>query len=116
MLRPRSCKSEHDDTKFYLLTFVECDNIPNNRDDIPSSEITMHYPHLKKLRGSIPPTEEHCQSLLLIERDLIEAHHVLKQRLGVSRSPFAQKLKLGCVIIGHTYIDKQTVPLESARR
>ncbi|CAG2243926.1 unnamed protein product [Mytilus edulis] len=72
----------------------------------------MHHPHLKELRGSIPPIEERCQILLLIGRDLIEAHHVLEQRLGPSRTPFAQKLRLGWVIIGNTYIDKQTVPIE----
>ncbi|XP_063402324.1 uncharacterized protein LOC134686584 [Mytilus trossulus] len=72
----------------------------------------MHHPHLKELGGSILPIEERCQILLLIGRDLIEAHHVLEQRLGPSRTPFAQKLRLGWVIIGNTYIDKQTVPIK----
>ncbi|XP_076102049.1 uncharacterized protein LOC143071561 [Mytilus galloprovincialis] len=105
-------KSVHSDVQFDLPTLIECNNIPNNRDEIPTPEVAMHHPHLKELRGSIPPIKERCQILLLIGRDLIEAHHVLEQRLGPSRTPFAQKLRLGWVIIGNTYIDKQTVPIE----
>ncbi|XP_052069035.1 uncharacterized protein LOC127708232 [Mytilus californianus] len=67
--------------KFDLPVLIECDDIPNNRDEIPTPEVTMHHPHLKELRGSIPPIEENCQILLLIGRDLIEAHHVLDQRI-----------------------------------
>ncbi|XP_076113586.1 uncharacterized protein LOC143081749 [Mytilus galloprovincialis] len=105
-------KSVHSDVQFDLPTLIECNNIPNNRDEIPTPEVAMHHPHLTELRGSITPLEERCQILLLIGRDLIEAHHVLEQRLGPSRTPFAQKLRLGWVIIGNTYIDKQTVPIE----
>ncbi|XP_076074970.1 uncharacterized protein LOC143045968 [Mytilus galloprovincialis] len=105
-------KSVHSDVQFDLPTLIECNNIPNNRDEIPTPEVAMHHPHLKELRGSIPAIEERCPILLLIGRDLIEAHHVLEQRLGPSRTPFAQKLRLGWVIIGNTYIDKQTVPIE----
>ncbi|XP_071122109.1 uncharacterized protein [Mytilus edulis] len=105
-------KSVHSDIQFDLPTLIECNNIPNNRDEIPTPEVAMHHPHLTELRGSITPLEERCQILLLIGRDLIEAHHVLEQRLGPSRTPFAQKLRLGWVIIGNTYIDKQTVPIE----
>ncbi|XP_071145072.1 uncharacterized protein [Mytilus edulis] len=98
--------------KFDLPVLIECDHIPNNRDEIPTPEVTMHYPHLKELRGSIPPIEENCQILLLIGRDLLEAHHVLDQRIGPSRTPYAQQLKLGWVVIGETCINKQHVPLE----
>ncbi|XP_071152766.1 uncharacterized protein [Mytilus edulis] len=105
-------KSVHSDVRFDLPTLIECNNIPNHRDEIPTPEVAMQHPHLKELRGSIPPIEERCQILLLIGRDLIEAHHVLEQRLGPSRTPFAQKLRLGWVIIGNTYIDKQTSPIQ----
>ncbi|XP_071123362.1 uncharacterized protein [Mytilus edulis] len=98
--------------KFDLPVLIECDHIPNNRDEIPTPEVTMHHPHLKELRGSIPPIDENCQILLLIGRDLIEAHHVLDQRIGPPRTPYAQQLKLGWVVIGETCINKQHVPLE----
>ncbi|XP_052062914.1 uncharacterized protein LOC127702663 [Mytilus californianus] len=98
--------------KFDLPVLIECDHIPNNRDEIPTPEVAMHHPHLKELRGSIPPIEENCQILLLIGRDLIEAHHVLDQRIGPPRTPYAQQLKLGWVVIGETCINKQHVPLE----
>ncbi|XP_071150458.1 uncharacterized protein [Mytilus edulis] len=98
--------------KFDLPVLIECDHVPNNRDEIPTPEVTMHHPHLRELRASIPPIEENCQILLLIGRDLIEAHHVLDQRIGPPRTPYAQQLKLGWVVIGETCINKQHVPLE----
>ncbi|XP_071149163.1 uncharacterized protein [Mytilus edulis] len=91
---------------------LECDHIPNNRDEIPTPEVTIHHPHLKELRGSILPLDENCQILLLIGRDLIEAHHVLDQRIGPPRTPYAQQLKLGWVVIGEACINKQHVPFE----
>ncbi|XP_071153735.1 uncharacterized protein [Mytilus edulis] len=89
--------------KFDLPVLIECDHIPNNRDEIPTPEVTMHHPHLKELRGSIPPIEEIWQILLLIGRD---------QRIGPPRTPYTQQLKLGWVVIGETCINKQHVPLE----
>ncbi|XP_076084371.1 uncharacterized protein LOC143055113, partial [Mytilus galloprovincialis] len=97
---------------FDLPVLIECDHVPNNRDEIPTPEVTMHHPHLKELRGSIPPIEENCQILLLIGRDLIEAHHVLDQRIGPPRTPYEQQLKLGWVVIGETCINNQHVPFE----
>ncbi|XP_068246878.1 uncharacterized protein [Palaemon carinicauda] len=72
----------------------------------------MHYPHLMDIRDNIPPIDDNCQILLLIGRDLIEAHHVIDQRFGSQRAPYAQQLKLGWVIIGETCINKQHIPIE----
>ena len=38
--------------------------------------------------------------MLLIGRDLLQAHHVLDQRLGPPGAPYAQKLPLGWVVVG----------------
>ena len=40
--------------------------------------------------------------MLLVRRDAPETHHVLDQKIGPSRSPYAQKLNLGWVIVGET--------------
>lgn len=48
--------------------------------------------------------------MLLIGRDLIEAHHVLDQRIGPPSSPYAQKLPLGWTIIVETCLDKVNRP------
>ncbi|XP_068238309.1 uncharacterized protein [Palaemon carinicauda] len=100
------------DTRLDLPTLIECDHIPNNRDEIPTPEVAMHYPHLMDIRDNIPPIDDNCQILLLIGRDLIEAHHVIDQRFGSQRAPYAQQLKLGWVIIGETCINKQHIPIE----
>ncbi|XP_068209384.1 uncharacterized protein [Palaemon carinicauda] len=100
------------DTRLDLPTLIECDHIPNNRDEIPTPEVAIHYPHLMDIRDNIPPIDDNCQILLLIGRDLIEAHHVIDQRFGSQRAPYAQQLKLGWVIIGETCINKQHIPIE----
>ena len=47
---------------------------------------------------------------LLIGRDLIPAHYVLDQKIGQPGQPYAQRLKLGWVVIGETCLDGQHVP------
>lgn len=48
--------------------------------------------------------------IILIDRDLFEAHHVQSQRLGPKNSPFAQELKLGWVVIGDVCHGKSHKP------
>ena len=48
--------------------------------------------------------------LLLIGRDLPDAHHVLDQRTGPARSPFAQRSPLGWTIIGDVCLSGQHIP------
>ncbi|CAG2239173.1 unnamed protein product [Mytilus edulis] len=43
-------------------------------------------------------------------RDAVEAHHILEQRLGSHNQPFAQKLKIGWVIVGETCLDGAHYP------
>lgn len=47
--------------------------------------------------------------LLLLGRDLVEAHHVIDQRVGKSSS-YAQKLPSGWALIGEACLDKVYVP------
>ena len=56
------------------------------------------YDHLKDI--TIPEVDHECSATILIGRDVIEAHHILEQRIGPRDAPFAQKLSLGWVVIG----------------
>lgn len=65
-----------------LPTLLECDNIPNVRDEIPSPDVVKPHPHLSDLKDAIPPLDCNADMNLFIGRDLITAHHVLDQRIG----------------------------------
>lgn len=56
----------------------------------------------KDIADEIQPYDPVAPILLLIGRYMIAAHHVLDQRIGRSNSPYAQKLRLGLVVIGET--------------
>lgn len=89
---------------FDLPVLTECSQIPNDRDEIPTPRVTTHFPHLRDV--SIPEVDQSSEILLLIGRDLTEAHHVLDQRIGPKGSPYAQKLHLGWVVVGETCLGK----------
>ncbi|XP_071151136.1 uncharacterized protein [Mytilus edulis] len=109
-------KSVQDNTRFNLPELIECDNIPNNRNEIAKPEDILQYQHLQELQNHILPIDGKCKILLLIGRDLIEAHHVLDQRLGPPKAPFAQKLNLGWIIVGEIRSDKPHVHLELTKK
>lgn len=94
-----------------LPPLLECDQIPNQRDEIPTPDVTKHYDHLEDLYDLIPTIKPNVEILLLIGRDVPSVHHVLDQRLGVTRDdPFAQKLRLGWTIIGDVCLDGRHAP------
>ncbi|XP_052063923.1 uncharacterized protein LOC127703909 [Mytilus californianus] len=93
-----------------LPTLIECDSIPNNRQEIPTNEIAQAHPHLQSIAHMIPHLDKDAEILLLIGRDAVEAHHILEQRLGSHNQPFAQKLKMGWVIVGETCLDGAHYP------
>jgi hypothetical protein len=55
---------------------------------------------LKKVAEKLEPLDADSEILLLLGRDAITTHHVQKQIVGPVNSPFAQKLKLGWVVVG----------------
>ncbi|XP_033728036.1 uncharacterized protein LOC117317344 [Pecten maximus] len=86
-----------------LPTVIECDEIPDTRDEIPSPAVARAYRHMQDIADEIHPLDSSADILLLIGRDLLPAHHVLDQRLGDCPStPYAQKLRLGWVVVGET--------------
>ena len=83
-----------------LPPLIECDSIPNNRNEIPTPEAASHHPHLKAIAHMIPPLDRSAEILLLLGRDVIQAHKVRSQLNGPHNAPYAQRLDLGWVIVG----------------
>jgi hypothetical protein len=82
-------------TTLRVLTLTDCNQIPNNRDEIPTPEVTKYYSHLQDITTFIPPVNNDAPILLLLGRDIISVHHVHDQRIGHDNSPYGQKLNLG---------------------
>lgn len=89
-------------SRLELPNILECNEIPNSRDEIPTPEVARYHLHLNDISEYIPPLDTSAVIMLLIGRDLPEAHHVYDQRIGPKGSPYAQNLKLGWVAIGET--------------
>lgn len=70
----------------------------------------MHHPHLHDIASQIPDIYIEADILLLIGRDLIDAHLVLEQDIGSPGSPFAQRVGLGWVVIGEVCLGKVHQP------
>ncbi|KAK3086675.1 hypothetical protein FSP39_021786 [Pinctada imbricata] len=83
-----------------LPTVIECEQIPDDREEIPTPDAARAHYHLMDIEDKIPPIDPRADILLLIGRDLLRAHHVLDQRLGSETTPYAQQLPLGWVIVG----------------
>ena len=110
--RVKDCVLESLDgnVSYQLPTLTEYSQIPNIRDEIPTPTIAMHHPHLQDIASHIPEIDEEADILLLIGRDLIDAHHVIDQRTGPSGSSCAQCLELGWVVTGEVCLGKVRQP------
>ena len=93
-----------------LPAILECNDIPNSRGEIPTPEVAHHYRHLHDIKDLINPLDEQAGILLLLGRDIPEAHHVLDQRTGPRGTPFAQRLGLGWVLVGESCLGKVHKP------
>ena len=97
-------------TNIVLPQVTECDEIPNEKSEIPTPEVARACPHLGHLTDHIPSLDLNINIELLIGRDLTEAHHVIDQVTGSRGLPFAQKLSLGWVIIGEVCLGRMHRP------
>lgn len=88
-------------TSMPLPTLTECNQIPDNRSEIPTPEAAAAHPHLLPVASQIPPLDSSAKILLLLGRDIIRAHKVRSQVNGPHEAPYAQKLDLGWVIVGN---------------
>lgn len=83
---------------FNLPGIIECNEIPQNRSEIPAPKVAANFQHLRDIADYIPTIDPGTSIELLIGRDLIETHVVLDQCLGV---PLGQRLPVGWVLIGN---------------
>lgn len=93
-------------TVLHLPTLIECNEIPDNKDEIPTAEVARCYSHLQDVAHLIPPINFNAKTLLLLGRDIISVHYVHDQRIGRSNSPYGQKISLEWVIVGETCIGR----------
>ncbi|CAG2199879.1 unnamed protein product [Mytilus edulis] len=95
-----------------MPTVIECENLPDNRNEIPTPEVAESFYHLQDIAHHIPQIDNEAHIMMLIGRDVISAHHVLDQRIGLANLPYAQKLRLGWCIIGESCLGSVHVPKE----
>lgn len=93
-----------------LPALLECNEIPDNRSEIPTPEVISKHRHLRHLVRYIPQPDHHAPILLLLGRDIIRVHKAHKQVNGPPNAPFAQKLDLGWVIVGDMCLGKVHKP------
>ena len=92
--------------RYQLPSLIECNNIPDNRDEICTPQDALCHAHLSHLSSVIPNIESDAEILMILGRDVVEAHHIRDQILGPPGGPFAQKLDLGWTIIGEVCLGK----------
>nr|XP_054596974.1 uncharacterized protein LOC129163443 [Nothobranchius furzeri] len=83
-----------------LPMLIECNMIPNKREEIPTPAAAQGHPHLERIAHKIPPIDDNAQILLLLGRDILQVHKVRSQINGPHNAPYAQRLDLGWVIVG----------------
>ncbi|XP_061775443.1 uncharacterized protein LOC133564935 [Nerophis ophidion] len=84
-----------------LPSFLECDDLPKNKSEIPRPNAAANHSHLKSVANLIPDLDPNASIMLLLGRDIISVHKVRKQVDGQRDGPYAQKLDLGWVIVGN---------------
>lgn len=84
---------------FDLPPVIECENMSNDRSEIPTPEIARYHQHLRHVACHIPKLDQSAEISLLLGIDLPEVHHVKSQAIGPKQTPFAQELPVGWVII-----------------
>ncbi|XDV22790.1 hypothetical protein PO909_027607 [Leuciscus waleckii] len=83
-----------------LPTLIECNDIPDNRAEIPTPEVAQNHPHLRRIASEIPEMDDSAQILMLLGRDALRVHKVRRQINGPHNAPFAIKTDLGWLIVG----------------
>ncbi|KAK3742103.1 hypothetical protein QZH41_020261, partial [Actinostola sp. cb2023] len=91
--------------KYRLPTLTECDEIPNNREEIPTPDVARAHSHLQQIADEIPELDECADILLLVGRDIPPLHKVHESRNGPRDAPWGQRLDLGWVVLGNTCLD-----------
>lgn len=97
-------------TIYKLPTCIERNEIPSNKEEIPTPEIAKSHEHLKVIADKLPELDHDAEVLLLIGKDAPELHKIRDSINGPTNSPWAQKLDLGWVIVGSVCLDGHHLP------
>lgn len=82
-----------------LPTIIECNEIPDNRSQIPKSSVDLRYTHLKTIAHLIQEQEPKAPIIFLLDWDLIRIHKVRRQVNRLNNTPYNHKLDLVWVIV-----------------
>lgn len=93
-----------------LPPLIECNDIHDNRSEIPTPNAALSHPHLVKVAEHIPEVDPTAEILLLLFRDVIRVHKVREQVNGPQNAPFAQRLDLGWVLVGEVCLGNAHKP------
>lgn len=77
------------ETHISLPSLIECNDIPDDRDEIPTPSAALHHSHLKTIAHIIPELDPKAPILMLLGRDIIKVHKVHKQISGPYDAPYA---------------------------
>ena len=91
--------------KYRLPMLTECDEIPNNREEIPTPQVARAHPHLQQIADEIPELDEQAEILLLIGREVPPLHKVHKSCNSSRNAPWGQRVDLGWVVFGNTCLN-----------
>ena len=94
-----------DGRKTHLPTIIECNAIPDSKEEIPTPAVAMAHPHLRPIADKIHEVRPESEILLLIGRDVPPLHKIRESRNGGGNAPWAQRLDLGWVILGNACLD-----------
>ena len=89
-----------------LPTCVECDSIPEDKREIPTTEMAQQFPHLQPIASKIPPSDPDAEICPLIGRDAPESLKVRSFINGPKDAPWAQKLFLGWTICEQVCLER----------
>ena len=98
--------------RYQLPTLTECDEIPNNREEIPTPEVARAHPHLFQIANKIPTLDKEAEVLLIVGRDIPSLHKVHESRNGPRNAPWGQRLDLGWVVLGNNCVDRDHKQVE----
>ena len=88
-----------------LPSVIECEAIPDGKEEIATPAVGRAHPHLREIANEIPELDPDADILLLVGRNVPQLHKVHESRNGKGASPWAQLLDLGWVILGKVCLD-----------
>lgn len=94
-----------------LPTLIECNEIPNDKREIPTPELVKKFPHLREIAKDIPPFDAKADIHVLIGRDAPEIMKVRAFKNGPKGAPWAQKLLVGWTVSGQICLDRLGGPV-----